>query len=165
MHTTRRTHALPSLLDHGITIRWNDTRRQNASSVRHRDRGSKGDPLPLNGPPSPAQRDLACPIKETFVVGSEDVCQIVNEAVMGLRDGDKATFVLPPSEAYGEFDDDLVYTVTKDMLGSPLDMPIPVGTTFRCHIPQPSTLNPQPSTLNPQPSTLNPQPQPVQQIS
>ena len=90
------------------------------------------------------------------MVGSEDVCQIINKAVLGLRDGDKATFVLPPSEAYGEFDDDLVYTVTKDMLGSPLDMPIPVGTTFRCPDPQPSTLNPQPSTLTHSLATLTP---------
>jgi len=44
----------------------------------------------------------------SFVVGSDDIVEGIDEAVVGLEAGDEQTVTVPPEKAYGEFDPDRV---------------------------------------------------------
>jgi len=50
----------------------------------------------------------------TFVIGDGSVISGFDKAVMGMEVGDTKTFTIPPSEAYGEYREDLVVTLDCD---------------------------------------------------
>ena len=56
-----------------------------------------------------SSRDRGEPL--TFVVGSEQVISGFDDAVRGMAVGDTTTVRIPPAEAYGEVDPDLVFSV------------------------------------------------------
>ena len=62
-----------------------------------------------NGEIFDSGRDRGQPLP--FVVGSGQVIQGFDNAVIGLKVGDVVTVTLPPAEAYGERDPELVLTV------------------------------------------------------
>ena len=62
-----------------------------------------------NGEIFDSGRDRGQPLP--FVVGSGQVIQGFDNAVIGLKVGDVVTVTLPPTEAYGERDPELVLTV------------------------------------------------------
>ena len=51
-----------------------------------------------------------------FVVGRGDVIKGFDEAVLGLSEGDSTTVCIPPEEAYGEHNENLLLTVDKNDL-------------------------------------------------
>ncbi len=69
-----------------------------------------------------------------FTVGSGHVIKGFEEAVKGLEEGDEKEFKLEPAEAYGEYKDDLVDTVSRDLVQG--DMEMEVGKTFIVQTPQ-----------------------------
>jgi peptidylprolyl isomerase len=63
-----------------------------------------------------------------FTIGTDEVVQGFEEAVMGMHPGEKKTVVVQPEEGFGMYDEDLVFEVGKDEL--PHDFYPQVGMDF-----------------------------------
>ena len=73
-----------------------------------------------------------------FTVGSGKVIKGFDKAVIGLEVGDEKEFRLEPSDAYGEHNEALVDTVSRDLVRS--DMEIEIGKTFWVQAPNGQTM-------------------------
>lgn len=51
-----------------------------------------------------------------FTVGQGKVNKIIEDAVIGMEPGKEKTVTIPPEHAYGEYRDELVFTVEKTQL-------------------------------------------------
>lgn len=60
-----------------------------------------------------------------FVLGVEDFFLQVEEALIGMAPGEKKTVVIPAEDAFGEYDEEAVFTVGRDQL--PEDLVPEVG--------------------------------------
>jgi len=74
-----------------------------------------------------------------FVLGSGGVIQGFDDAVTGMKVGDKKTVRIDPEQAYGARQDDMQQEVPKDML--PEDMPLEVGMPLQAQSPEGQTIN------------------------
>ncbi|HNY66967.1 MAG TPA: peptidylprolyl isomerase [Deltaproteobacteria bacterium] len=63
-----------------------------------------------------------------FTIGSDEVVQGFEEAVVGMHPGEKKTVVVQPEDGFGMYDEDLVFEVGKDEL--PEDFYPQVGMDF-----------------------------------
>lgn len=61
-----------------------------------------------------------------LTIGAADFFPQIEEALIGMRPGEKKTVVVPAAEAFGEYDEERVFTVARSEL--PDDMPVEVGT-------------------------------------
>jgi peptidylprolyl isomerase len=52
----------------------------------------------------------------TFTVGEDDILPAFEANLMGLRAGDKHRFTLSPEEAYGPYQEELVFTLSRQQL-------------------------------------------------
>eukprot|EP00960_Hanusia_phi_P017227 507153-Hanusia_phi.AAC.2 len=59
----------------------------------------------------------------------EKVSAKVENSVSALRCGETARILL--EDIFGKRDEDKIYTITKNMIGLPPDMPVALGTTFK----------------------------------
>lgn len=60
-----------------------------------------------------------------LTIGEEEFFTQIEEALIGMAPGDKKTVVVPAAEAFGEYDQERVFTVARSEL--PEDMPLEVG--------------------------------------
>ncbi len=60
-----------------------------------------------------------------LTIGNEDFFPQIEEALIGMAPGEKKTVVIPAAEAFGEYDQERVFTVPRADL--PDDMPVEVG--------------------------------------
>lgn len=60
-----------------------------------------------------------------LTIGEEEFFSQIEEALIGMAPGDKKTVVVPAAEAFGEYDQERVFTVARSEL--PEDMPVEVG--------------------------------------
>jgi len=74
-----------------------------------------------------------------FVLGSGGVIQGFDDAVTGMKVGDKKTVRIDPEQAYGPRQDDMQQEVPKDML--PEEMPLEVGMPLQAQSPEGQTIN------------------------
>jgi len=74
-----------------------------------------------------------------FVLGSGGVIQGFDDAVSGMKVGDKKTVRIEPEQAYGARQDDMQQEVPKNML--PEDMPLEVGMPLQAQSPEGQTIN------------------------
>lgn len=73
-----------------------------------------------------------------FTLGSGQVIQGFEEAVIGMQAGEKRRAVLTPDQAYGEYHDELIFSLSRDELPPQIDPAIgeqyqmrrPDGQTF-----------------------------------
>jgi peptidylprolyl isomerase len=63
-----------------------------------------------------------------FTIGSDEVVQGFEEAVLGMHPGERKTVVVQPEEGFGMYDEDLIFEVGKDEL--PEDFYPQVGVDF-----------------------------------
>jgi peptidylprolyl isomerase len=63
-----------------------------------------------------------------FTIGSDEVVQGFEDAVLGMHPGEKKTVKVQPEEGFGMYDEDLVFEVGKDEL--PEDFYPQVGIDF-----------------------------------
>lgn len=63
-----------------------------------------------------------------FTIGSDEVVQGFEDAVLGMHPGEKKTVVVQPEDGFGMYDEDLVFEVGKDEL--PGDFHPQVGMDF-----------------------------------
>lgn len=63
-----------------------------------------------------------------FTIGTDEVVQGFEDAVLGMQPGEKKTVVVQPEEGFGMYDEDLVFEVGKDEL--PDDFYPQVGMDF-----------------------------------
>ena len=68
-----------------------------------------------------------------FTVGSGKVIKGFDDAVRNMELGEKKEFRLEPAEAYGEYKDALIDTVSRDFVQASMDMEI--GKTFLVQTP------------------------------
>mmetsp|Transcript_24709 Transcript_24709/g.55867 ORF Transcript_24709/g.55867 Transcript_24709/m.55867 type:complete len:248 (-) Transcript_24709:294-1037(-) len=68
-------------------------------------------------------------ISTRFVLGKSQVSAKVENSVSALRCGETARILL--EDIFGKRDEDKIYTITKNMIGLPPDMPVALGTTFK----------------------------------
>jgi FKBP-type peptidyl-prolyl cis-trans isomerase 2 len=52
----------------------------------------------------------------TFTVGEDDILPAFEANLMGLSSGDKHRFTLSPEEAYGDYQEELVFTLSRQQL-------------------------------------------------
>jgi FKBP-type peptidyl-prolyl cis-trans isomerase 2 len=52
----------------------------------------------------------------TFTIGEDDILPAFEANLMGLRAGDKRRFTLSPEEAYGAYQEELVFTLSRQQL-------------------------------------------------
>lgn len=64
-----------------------------------------------------------------FVAGGGMVIPGFENAVLGKNKGDKVTVVIPPEEAYGQSDPELVFSVERSQM--PEHIPLQVGTPIQ----------------------------------
>lgn len=64
----------------------------------------------------------------TFTVGTGQIIEGFDEAVIGMKEGEEKTVTIPPEEAYGEYNESWVQVVPLEELG--LSEPPEVGQTF-----------------------------------
>ncbi len=74
-----------------------------------------------------------------FVLGSGGVIQGFDDAVTGMKVGDKKTVRIDPEQAYGPRQDDMQQEVPKDML--PEEMPLEIGMPLQAQSPEGQTIN------------------------
>lgn len=60
-----------------------------------------------------------------LTIGNEDFFPQIEEALIGMAPGEKKTVVIPAAEAFGDYDQERVFTVARAEL--PEDMPVEVG--------------------------------------
>ncbi len=70
----------------------------------------------------------------TFKVGSGQVIEGFDKAVIGKAKGDTFTVTIPPAEAYGEYDEELVFEVDRSQL--PSDITPEVGMALHMETEQ-----------------------------
>ncbi len=68
-----------------------------------------------------------------FKVGSGEVIKGFEEAVIGMKKGEEKEFKIPPSEAYGDHNPELVKDIPREQF--PKDMEIKQGTIIGIDIP------------------------------
>jgi len=68
-------------------------------------------------------------IATRFVLGKSQVSAKVENAVSTLRSGETTRILL--DDFFGKQEEDKIYTITKNMVGLPPDMPVALGTTFK----------------------------------
>lgn len=56
-----------------------------------------------------------------FTLGTDEVIQGFEQAISGVESGQSKTVTLDPDEAYGDRDEDLVFTVEREQLPEDLD--------------------------------------------
>lgn len=56
-----------------------------------------------------------------FTLGTDEVIQGFEQAISGMESGQSKTVTLDPDEAYGDRDEDLVFTVEREQLPEDLD--------------------------------------------
>lgn len=77
-----------------------------------------------------------------FTLGADQVIQGFERSVAGMEPGQSKTVTLDPDEAYGDRDEDLVFTVDREQLpgdldpevGDPLEVRPPEGDAFEVHV-------------------------------
>lgn len=52
----------------------------------------------------------------TFTAGSDNIIKGVNDAVVGMQVGEQKTVEVPPEEAYGDYNQELVVKVERDRM-------------------------------------------------
>ena len=60
-----------------------------------------------------------------LTIGGDEFFPQIEEALIGMAPGEKKTVVVPAAEAFGEYDEERVFTVARSEL--PEDMPVEVG--------------------------------------
>ncbi|MBP1908460.1 FKBP-type peptidyl-prolyl cis-trans isomerase [Methanolobus bombayensis] len=73
-----------------------------------------------------------------FTVGGGNVIKGFDDAVRGLEVGEEKEFRLEPEDAYGEYKDALIDTVSRDLVKSSMEME--VGKTFWVQAPHGQTI-------------------------
>lgn len=63
-----------------------------------------------------------------FTIGSDEVIQGFEEAILGMQTGEKKTVVVQPEQGFGMYDENLIFEVGKDEL--PEDVPPEIGMDF-----------------------------------
>ena len=56
-----------------------------------------------------------------LILGEGEMFPQIDEALVGMRPGEKKTFIIPAPDAFGEYDDDKVFTVPRSHLPADLD--------------------------------------------
>lgn len=51
-----------------------------------------------------------------FKVGTKQIIAGMNKAVVGMKEGEKKTVTMPPEEAYGHYDDKLIFEIEAEKL-------------------------------------------------
>lgn len=64
-----------------------------------------------------------------FTVGSGNIIQGFENAVIGMREGEKKTVTIPPDDGYGLRNDDLVFDISRK--GIPAEMELEVGKVIQ----------------------------------
>jgi peptidylprolyl isomerase len=59
-----------------------------------------------------------------FTVGSGNIIQGFEDAVIGMREGEKKTVTLAPDEGYGVRSDDLVFDISKNSIPAGLELEV-----------------------------------------
>lgn len=57
----------------------------------------------------------------TFTIGADEVVKGFEDAVIGMREGQRKTFVVEPEDGFGMYDEELVIEVPKESLPDDLD--------------------------------------------
>jgi len=66
-----------------------------------------------------------------FTIGSSGTISGFSQAVIGMKPGESKTVEIPADEAYGPYDEDLVYVVNRDDL--PSDLELEVGQWYQAY--------------------------------
>lgn len=53
-----------------------------------------------------------------LTIGAEDFFSQIEDALVGMAPGEKKTIVIPAEEAFGEYDDEEVFTISRDQLSA-----------------------------------------------
>jgi peptidylprolyl isomerase len=69
-----------------------------------------------------------------FVLGSHQVIEGFENAVMGLKIDDKTTVVIPCAQAYGEIDDSLIFNMSKESF--PAEVTLEIGEELMLSNPE-----------------------------
>lgn len=77
----------------------------------------------------------------TFVAGAGQMIQGFDAAVIGMMPGETKTVVLPPAEAYGEYDYETVYVLPLELLQSYTSEPIEPGLNLTMNLFTGGTMN------------------------
>lgn len=64
-----------------------------------------------------------------FEIGSAEVIPGLQEAVVGMAEGDTKTTMVPPDKAYGPYHDEMTATIDRDMV--PSDLKLENGVSLR----------------------------------
>jgi FKBP-type peptidyl-prolyl cis-trans isomerase 2 len=67
-----------------------------------------------------------------FTLGAKQVLPKFEEAVMGMREGDTKTIAIPPEEAYGHYNEDLIFSAEKSKV--PAHIAPEVGKKIRIQL-------------------------------
>ena len=67
-----------------------------------------------------------------FTLGAKQVLPKFDQAVIGMREGDTKTISIPPEEAYGHYDEDLVFSAEKSEI--PAHIAPEVGKKIRIQL-------------------------------
>jgi FKBP-type peptidyl-prolyl cis-trans isomerase 2 len=68
-----------------------------------------------------------------FTIGGDEVLDDFEKAVIGMEPGDKAHITIPAKRAYGEWDEELVYEISRDQL--PEGLKPEVGMELQIKLP------------------------------
>ncbi|MFW6169085.1 MAG: FKBP-type peptidyl-prolyl cis-trans isomerase [Planctomycetota bacterium] len=97
------------------------TKADNSNKVRVHYTGSLDDGTVFD---SSQERD---PLE--FTIGSNEIIPAVENAVKGMEEGEEKQVKVPPTEAYGERNEQAIMEVSKDQL--PSDVDVKVGTVLQ----------------------------------
>ena len=64
-----------------------------------------------------------------FTIGQQNVLPSLEEAVVGMNEGDTKTFSIQPDDAFGQRQEDLIFDVERSKLPSDIDLQL--GAVFR----------------------------------
>ena len=68
-----------------------------------------------------------------FTIGNDEVLDDFEKAVIGMEPGDTAHITIPAAQAYGEWDDELVYEISRDQL--PNNLKPEIGMDLQIKLP------------------------------
>ena len=72
-----------------------------------------------------------------FTIGAHEVIEGFENAVTGMKTGDKKTEAIPPDQAYGHREDDLIFHIPRSSMQTGLD--VEVGDFVRVTLPDGQT--------------------------